>query len=175
MVSYNKINDEVLVTDEDITKVTSSDLEIVRQMALKSPLGRARLCAHMSGDDLLHEMLIALVKDNYIQPHKHPGKSESFHMIEGKLTIVIFDDHGKPVELINLSDPQNATEGEFFFYRLSKPLFHSVIPRSEVALFHETTNGPFRREDTIFANWAPSDDDEEVTKKAYMAELLQPA
>ena len=32
--------------------------------------------------------------------------------------------------------------------------------RSERVIFHETTNGPFRREDTIFAPWAPEESDE---------------
>ena len=31
--------------------------------------------------------------------------------------------------------------------------------RSDVLVFHETTNGPFDRKDTVFAPWSPEDGD----------------
>jgi hypothetical protein len=36
--------------------------------------------------------------------------------------------------------------------------------RSETVVFHETTNGPFKREDTDFASWAPEEDDEKSAR-----------
>ena len=49
--------------------------------------------------------------------------------------------------------------GEIFYHRLADAWFHTVIPTSEMVVFHETTNGPFRRQDTIFAPWSPPEDD----------------
>jgi hypothetical protein len=44
-----------------------------------------------------------------------------------------------------------------FFYRMADPLFHTAIVRTETVLFHETTTGPFVREQTEFAVWAPEE------------------
>jgi hypothetical protein len=35
-----------------------------------------------------------------------------------------------------------------------------LIVRSDVLVVHETTNGPFRPEETEFAPWAPDETDE---------------
>ena len=45
--------------------------------------------------------------------------------------------------------------GKTFYYRLSEPIFHTLIIRSEILVFHEITQGPFLREQTEFAEWAP--------------------
>ena len=50
-----------------------------------------------------------------------------------------------------------------FIYRMGKSYFHTVIPLSETIVFHETTKGPFLKEETIFPDWAPDEkDDTEV-------------
>jgi hypothetical protein len=40
-------------------------------------------------------------------------------------------------------------------------IWHTLIVRSEFLVFHETTNGPFNREDTIFPLWAPEEKEAE--------------
>ncbi|PCI42189.1 MAG: cupin [Rhodospirillaceae bacterium] len=174
MGTFNYVNEELLSTDDDVLTVHVSDLAQIKNMALSSARGRARLCAHHNGGDPLHEMLIALVKDNYIRPHKHPGKTESFHMIEGRLMIVIFNDDGKVLQCVHLSAPTCPSPDEqAFYYRLAIPMYHTVIPMTEVAVFHETTNGPFRPEDTFFADWSPSESDDKSVQSAYIQEILQ--
>jgi len=168
---FKKLSPEVLVTESDVTVISGKNIETIKHMALSSPLGRARICAHSSSDELLHEMLIVLAKDGYIAPHKHLEKSESFHMIEGAMDVIIFNENGKVERKIELS-AQN-TEGLPFYYRLAKPLFHTVIPKTKVVVFHETTNGPFRREDTIYAEWAPAEDDEYPVQEAFITQILQ--
>lgn len=171
---YTKVNQEVLMSNTDIVTVSNHDLTMVRDMALTNVRGRARLCAHQSADDPIHEMLIALVKESYIPPHKHLGKSESFHMIEGSLIVIVFDDSGIPIEYISLASPGSAdAEGQALYYRLSKPMYHTVIPMSDVVVFHETTNGPFRRGDTVFAEWAPCEQDDVQIQRAYISQLLK--
>ena len=39
-------------------------------------------------------------------------------------------------------------------------VYHSFIIESDSVFFLEITQGPFKRKDTIFANWAPKDDKE---------------
>src|SRR5262249_53494228 len=92
-----------------------------------------------------------------IRPHRHSGKTESYHMIFGELDIVLFDDDGQPTRIINMGD---FASGKTLVYRLSRPIWHSVIIRSEYAAIHEVTNGPFRVEESEFAPWSPEEDKE---------------
>ena len=115
-----------------------------------------RICTHTSCLDSLHEMLICLRRGSYIQPHRHIGKSESFDVVEGLLSVVIFTNDGEISQVISLGD--YASEYPFY-YRLSSPLFHTVVIHSETAVFHEVTNGPFNPVDLVYPTWAPSQDD----------------
>ncbi len=83
-MAFIKMSPEVLVASGDVTVIGADDLFVVKQMALASPLGRARICTHLQSTDTLHEMLIAMVCGRYIRPHAHLGKSVSFHMVEGE-------------------------------------------------------------------------------------------
>ena len=46
-----------------------------------------------------------------------------------------------------------------FYYRLPPSCFHTILIRSDVLVFHEVTNGPFKLEDTVLADWAPKETD----------------
>lgn len=151
-----RISNEVAIADEPIVKIERSDLETLKQSLAASALGRSRICAHKDPADLLHEMLIALARTTYIRPHKHFGKSESFHIIEGQLDVVLFNDAGEISQLIPMGD---ISSGRIFYYRLSDPVYHTLVIRTELVVLHEITNGPFKREDTVFAPWAPEDKD----------------
>jgi cupin fold WbuC family metalloprotein len=155
LTAFEAVSDQVLVSTADVTVIGAAELDRVKRMALASPTGSARICAHPSASDPLHEMLIALVGGRYIRPHAHRGKSESFHMIEGALTIVLFDEAGEIRRLVDLS----AAGDGAVYYRLATPTFHTVVPRSSLAVFHETTNGPFDRRDALFPDWAPDGSD----------------
>ena len=149
-------NEEVFYTDEEITKVNTEDIAWLKSKALANKRQRVRLCSHSSVHDTLHEMLIIHVKNAYVRPHKHPEKSESFHMIEGQLNVIIFSEEGAIREIIEMGE---YSSGRRFYYRLVKGAYHTVVPISEVVVFHEVTNGPFNRGDTIFAEWSPKEDD----------------
>ena len=88
-------------------------------------------------------------------------------MIEGLVDVVMFDDSGNVQDLIRMGD---YASGRVFYYRVASPVFHTLIIRSDVLVFHETTNGPFDRSDTVFAPWAPSDDETESVR-TFMADL----
>jgi cupin fold WbuC family metalloprotein len=82
---------------------------------------------------------------------------ESFHIIEGKVDILLFDENGRINNLIPMGD---YAGGRKFFYRLPPSHFHTLIIRSEVLVFHEITNGPFNPDDTVWADWAPVETEE---------------
>ena len=141
--------------DEIITLRTDS-LKKIKQAAKESPLKRARYCLHHDLNDPVHEMVIATCHDSYIRPHRHINKSESFHIIEGKLKVVFFDDMGNVTKRITMG-PFGGED--VFLYRLSCGLWHTVIPVTELVVIHETTTGPFIKEETMFPQWAPIDTD----------------
>lgn len=145
---------EVLLADETIVRLGQTEMAALQAALAQSSRGRSRICAHRDNSDSLHEMLIALSRATYIRPHKHFGKSESFHIVQGELDVVIFDEQGGIGDVVRMG-PYGS--GRDFFYRLADPLFHTVMVRSETVVFHETTNGPFKREDTQFAPWSPAE------------------
>ena len=89
---YRQQNAEVLYSKGSLTTTDQSDINHFKQLSSHNPRKRIRLCAHLSQDDLLHEMLIVHEKNAYVRPHKHPGKNESTHIIEGLVDVVLFDD-----------------------------------------------------------------------------------
>jgi cupin fold WbuC family metalloprotein len=144
----------IFYNDSEIVEVGHDWYERLKQCAFDADRKRARLCLHHSPNDPLHEMIIVFHRDTVIRPHRHLTKTESFHMIFGELDIVLFDSEGMATRVIQMG---NLASGKTHVYRLSGPVWHSVIVRTEYAAIHEVTNGPFSVEDSDFAPWAPSD------------------
>ena len=137
-----------------IVEIGSQWLSRLKRAAMESPLGRSRVCVHIDDAATVQEMILALRQDVLFRPHRHLKKTESFHMIEGALDIVVFDENGTPIRAISLA----AFGGnEAFYYRLNESLFHAILPRTPMVVFHETTTGPFSKNDARFAPWAPQD------------------
>jgi cupin fold WbuC family metalloprotein len=145
-------NEEVFYTEDTVVCVGRKEIDFLKAQALANPRSRVRLCTHLTPDNPLHEMLILHGRDTYVRPHKHLNKSESFHIIEGTGVIVLFDEKGLPTQTIPMGD---LASGHFFYYRLAKAAYHTVVITSDILIFHESTNGPFHREETLFAPWAP--------------------
>lgn len=158
MIPLERINDEVFVAKESIVVLGDDELAFVRKQALSSPRQRARICAHRHSKDLLHEMFIALSKQTYIQPHRHRQKSESFHVVEGEVDVILFEDDGTINEVVRLGP---FGSGRACFYRLDTLRYHTLVIRSDLLVMHEVTNGPFDRRLTEYAPFAPGEEDPE--------------
>lgn len=147
---------EVLYTDEEIVSVSQSNIDYLVTQSTFNDRKRIRLCTHSNVDDQLHEMIIVHTYGTYVRPHKHIGKPESFHVIKGAVDVIVFDDGGGIRKVIRLGA---YSTGLAFYYRVSVPLYHTMLIRSDVLVFHEITRGPFVRTDTVFAPWSPPEDD----------------
>jgi cupin fold WbuC family metalloprotein len=169
--AIRKISDEVFVAEDSIVRLGAADIAFLKQQAAASPRRRARICAHRRSEDTLHEMLIALQGDSYVHPHKHIGKSESFHIIEGRLDVAMLDDSGAIREVIELGD---VSSGKPFFYRLADSCFHTLLIRSDYLIMHEVTNGPFSPGDAVLAPFAPPES-RRAEVLAYLAGLEREA
>lgn len=147
-----------------IIEITKSQIEALKETAASMPLRRARICLHNENTDLIHEMIIAFHKDSYIPPHKHVGKSESFHIIEGEAGVVIFDDAGAIEHIVHMGEYH---QGLISTYRLNDYLWHTVIPLTEILVLKEVTSGPHNPAESRFAPWAP-DINDGVSCQKYM-------
>lgn len=152
MIATRRESDEVLYPGEEVVLVDSADLAEFKRLALLNPRKRIRLCTHNSPEDALHEMFIVHTNETYVRPHKHIGKAESFSILEGETDLVLFEDDGTVREIVRMGAPGSGLK---FYHRLAGPVFHSLLIRSDILIFHEITQGPFVREQTVFADWAP--------------------
>jgi len=161
-----EINEEVLYAEGLSVKVERQVIQELKDRADTNSRKRVRLCAHPNVDDTLHQMLIVHTKDTYVRPHKHLNKSESIHIIEGSLELVIFDEVGAITDVIPMGD---YSSDRAFFHRMNEPLYHTMLISSDHVVFHETANGPFKQSENVFPPWAPED----MNEVEYMAQLAQ--
>lgn len=169
MENFLRVAPEVFYAQGGVVCVGPKELDYLKAVALENPRKRCRICAHPSAEDQLHEMLIVHMGGLYVRPHRHPGKSESFHIIEGCLTVVLFDDAGQEVARVPMGP---VSSGRTCFYRLQDCLYHTVLLEDEIVVFHEVTNGPFVLGETEFAPWAPADDDD-VGQAEFMLKMMR--
>ena len=155
-MKFLKFNNEVLFATDTVVKISREDINYLKQVADRSNRKRSRLCAHKDISSSLHEMMIIHKSDTYVRPHKHIGKSESFHLIDGEVELVLFEDDGALREVVQMGD---FGSDKIFYYRIDEPIFHSILIKSDIVVFHESTEGPFIRDDTIFAGWSPEEGD----------------
>lgn len=154
--------DSVFYMDEDIVEVGSKQLESLKIAAKNSTLRRSRLCLHRNTSDQVQEMVIAFCKDSYVRPHRHINKSESFHIIDGELIVVFFNNDGHVTKKIEMGPVESS---KIFIYRLNSSIWHTIIPISDYVLLHETTAGPFVKSEADYPEWAPKDVDLIEVKK----------
>ena len=152
LINYIKENDEVLYAVDEIKWLSKKDIDNLVQLAKKNIKKRVRICTHNDLNNILHEMFIIHLKDCYVRPHYHLKKSESLHVIKGELDMVLFKDNGKIKKVIEMG---SFGSGKQFYQRIDSSIPHTLIIKSDYLVFHEVTNGPFNKRDTIFPEWSP--------------------
>lgn len=146
---------------ERIFQVRHPWFEFLAERAEASPLRRARLCLHRSHEDLVQEMLIVLLRGCYVKPHRQEGREKSYTVFEGKMRLVFFDESGNTLRTVRL----DAGDAGARACRFDSSVWHTVICLNERASYVETTNGPFRKNETSWAPWACSEDDHDGVQK----------
>lgn len=160
---------QAIFNQEEILTIDSKILDDLKQKAAHSEMRRIRLCLHDSPDALVHEMINVFYKDSYIRPHRHPaGKPETYHMLEGEMLTLIFNDTGEVLRKIHLSEKGKEHP---FLIRTTAGIWHMPIPLSSQVVFKETFTGPFVKEtDVEYASWSPAENDAEKVA-VYMRSL----
>lgn len=161
----------LIQNDDDIFVLTEIALSKLKVLAQESIYNRARINVHHDSVAKVQEMIIALTQNCIFQPHRHNNKSESFHIIEGEMFILIFNDDGTLEEKILLSanEPSDIHVKRGRYYRLDSSYWHSVLPVTELVVFHETTTGPFIPNEAELAEFISGDP--EIIKRFYIDAL----
>ena len=154
VIHTRQFSEEVLFTTRDLTVIRQSDIAWLKERATQTPRKRIRLCAHRDLDDVTHEMFIVQPRGAYVKPHKHVGKEESFHLVEGSVSVVVFNDDQSIREMISMG-PYGSDKP--FYHRMPAGVYHTVLIESDVVVYHETASGPFRKADMVTAPWAPGE------------------
>lgn len=163
-----KISEEIYYSHDHNIAVSKETIDFLKARAKENPRKRCRLCTHKDTNDIIQEMLIVHTKGNYVIPHKHLNKSESMHLIAGEIDLYLFDESGNITNIIQMGD---SSTGKVFYHRMPESTYHTIIIKSDLLVFHETTKGPFNRADTIYAPWAPDEGD--PTEQEYMNNLTK--
>ena len=168
-MKHRTVNEEVFYLDGRVS-VSSRDIEWLKERASATARQRARLCTHASPEDLLHEMFIIHKRQTYVRPHKHLSKVESFHVIEGRADVVLFDQDGEVSDRFTVGE---YASGLPFYCRINPGRYHALLIRSELFVFLENTTGPFRREEMVCADWSPDEKDGAAVER-YLEQLRHP-
>lgn len=131
--------------------------------------GRSRVCIHLTNKSKTNEMIICLRKESFIPPHIHPrGKTESYHVIKGKMSVLLFNKSGKCLKIIKMGD---INSGQNFYYRMNSSFYHMPVATSKYCIYHETYSGPFvKKKDVIFPSWSPKEENV-VSVKEFLSKI----
>ncbi len=145
-----QLTPEIFAATGPAPVVSREDIVMLKRQAALSPRRQARLLLHPAPDAPLHEMLIVHSKGRYIRPHRNDRSSKTYHVVEGAMECILFEDDGAISSRHMMTD---ASGRGAFMLRIERPCFHTLVPLTETVTFIETILGPFTG--TTYADWAP--------------------
>ncbi len=123
--------------------VGPKEFDLLKSMVHGTSRKRISICTHKDVNDPLHEMFVCYTKETSVGIHKHVGKDESFQVLEGELSFILYNDHQDVDALILMQ------AGDYV--RVPKDRFHSIVLHSVYCILKVTTTGPFERDKTVWA------------------------
>ena len=119
--------------------------------ALVSPRLRTHYNLHVSHDESIQRMCMAMEPGTYVRPHRHPNTWELLLIIQGELLVLGFDDHGTVVARTQLT-----ASGEVVGVESPAGSWHAVAALSPATVVLEVKCGPYLPTDELdYASWAP--------------------
>ena len=157
-IKKNKDTYYKLINKDKLSIISKEDLEYIVKKSKTSKRKRSRICIHKEIKSKIHEMFIHHPKGTYVRPHKNTLYDESFLLIKGRADLILFNNIGKVTNIIELDSKKKK-----FYYKLLKNNFHSQIFYQD-SIFYEVTQGPFKKNNNIFAKWSPTEENKELVK-----------
>ncbi|WP_026375573.1 WbuC family cupin fold metalloprotein [Aestuariibacter salexigens] len=127
------------------------------EQSVSSSRRRSNANVHTDYQDPIQRLFITIQPDSYVCPHRHTeaDKWECFIIIDGALSILLFDDEGSVTERIELR-ADSAKRG----VEIPQGVWHAVVPGENPSTFFEVKPGPYMQmSDKDFAAWAPREGD----------------
>ena len=170
MLKVKKQSREVLYCKNNFITLNKNNLKKLLFLAKKNKKKIIRLCTHNSRKDKVHQMFIVHPKNYFVVPHMHI-QGESMSILKGIVDVVIFNKKGKISKIIEMGEPSS---NKVFYYKLPKKIIHTFIIKSNVLVFYEVTEGPFKKQNMAYPKWAPNNK-QEVKKfqKQIKSEVLK--
>ena len=137
-----QVKDNIVREDSEVFFLEKENIDKLKSLALNHPLKRSRICLHKSDDDIVHEMIIVAHQSSDLEAHRHPvNKPESYHVIEGILKVIIYNNDGSIKESRLLNSDRHPR-----MYRIKGNVWHQPVSMSEWVIYHEVATGPFIKE-----------------------------
>jgi hypothetical protein len=113
-------------------------------------------------------MVILQTFGNYAQPRKHLTKAKLFHIIDGEMVVVVFEQDGKVRAVHHLA------VDKVIVIHIDSNCYHTNMALTPQAIYHEVIIGPFERgsTDRVFAAFAPSEG-EQIRGLEYIREAVE--
>ncbi len=131
--------DGAIFNTEPVLAVDRDMVEQLKQRARRSPTLRYRLCLHHSTADPIQQMIVVHCRGNDSRAHCHPVAAMSYTMIEGEMSVLLFDDEGNETQRVELAPPGT---GKNVCLRLGPGIMYMPVCESETVVFHETLSSP---------------------------------
>ena len=160
---------EVIKNSKELLFINSEIVAQIKNEAQQSSRLMARLLMHLSHEDPVQEMLIAMGRECVVTPNRSVGQSESLQVVEGELLLVVFNDNGEPIQKVEMGSPGS---GKTFLYRLCSTPWHTMIPLTKMVVVHETLQGPFKNSSEPLPDWIPVDS---AGMRQFMLEIINKA
>jgi len=149
-MKIKKESQEVFYFLGDIIQLNKKFIKDLILKCENSKLKKSRYCFHKNKKSKVQEMIICHKKNYYVRPHKHLDKEESIFVIKGLAKAIFFDDGGNIKKIMKLGGLESK---RVFYYKLNKKLFHTILIESKYFVFHEVSEGPFKKNKTKFTKW----------------------
>jgi len=138
---------------QDIPQLSQEEISDYLARAANSEKRRFPKLLHSPGDEF-NRVFNFIIEDSYMQPHLHPGpeKIEVIHIVQGRLAVLYFDDHGV------VDDCMLLQNGGVELIEVPAFRWHTYVMLTEHAITYETMMGVYRPETwKRMAEWSPSE------------------
>ena len=146
-----------------VATIKPVELQQLLDDAARDPMKKARFCMHPSPEYPINHMIIASHYNTYVNPHLHHHSSVFYHMIQGAMRLIIFDDDGRVKEWYPLAAGQPDTAQ---FASHNPGVWHAHVYMSEWTIFSESVLSSAGAENSVDAPWGP--DETEQAKQDFM-------
>ena len=75
-------------------------------------------------------------------------------VIDGEVDYIMFNNEGRVDNVVKMG---NFESKKPFYQTIRKDKFHTLIIKSEWLVFLEITNGPFDKDNIVYAEWSPKE------------------